>query len=383
MADFDKALVVTHIVYRKIPPYIPVLGPYSSVCGALKPMVKDVQTCQLPLSGFNDPLTYGKWGKERKFKIPAILGKSVVLKYLIDILITIFFTARFNLKNRGKKRLIIGVDPLSCFPLIFLKKIFGYKLVFYSVDFNRYRFSNKILQKLYERADEISSRLSDQTWVVCESLKDYKKKHFGVDSIYIPNSSIFNGKLYKSDKKLKTGNKLLWTGSFLTERQFGILFGILKQIQNKIRPDMEFYFAPIGNLKKFKEYCQKYQLKKYQVLDFLNRFEVQKFAATCDVGIATYDPKFGSTEFIEPLKIWDFMMCGMPFIISCEPSISTPIKESGVAYLLAPNNKIPKDNSLKKFLKKENIIRLQSKCIKLAQEFDIQKQIEKALKKIN
>ena len=174
---------------------------------------------------------------------------------------------------------------------------------------------------------------------------------------------------------------MAWTGSCLTERQFYLLFDVLKEVQ-KIRPDIEFYFAPTGNHEKFNEQSKKYKLNKYKVLDLHSRREWQEFAATCDVGIAIYDEKSGSTEFIEPLKIWDFMMCGLPFIISCEPSIATPVEKSGVAYFLKPGNKIPKDNSLNEFLTKENITKLQGKCIQLSREFDIQKQMEKALAKI-
>jgi len=382
MANFDKALVITHIIYRKTPPYDALEGPYSSVCHALKLILKDVESCQIPLANFNEPIIYGQWKNGHKLKIPPLLGKLAPLKYLIDIFIILLSIIRFNLANKNKKKLVIGIDPLSCLPLIFFKKILNYQLVFYSIDFNKNRFKNKALQLAYEKADEISTHLSNQTWVVCQSLKDYKKKNYQTKSTYIPNSPIYNNSLYQKGKKSKTGNKMAWTGSLLTERQYKILFDLLKKIQDKYRPDMEFYFAPMQNHARFRSFGEKYGLKKFQVLKLHSRLEWQKFAAKCDVGIAIYDPHFGSTKFIEPLKIWDFMMVGMPFIISSEPSVSTSIKRSGVAYFLAPNNKIPPDNSLKEFLKPNNIKKLQTKCTKLAKKYDIKKQIEKALKKI-
>jgi len=376
MAKFDQVLIVTHIVYRKIPPYDALEGPYSSVCHALTLILKDVETCQIPLSGFNDPIIYGPWKKSRKFQLPPVLGKLAVLKYVIDVFITTFFVIRFNLTNRNKKRLVIGVDPLSCLPLVFFKKLLGYKLVFHSVDFNKNRFKNKLLQKLYEKADEVSTKFSNQTWVVCESLQKYKKKKFNIDSFYMPNSPIFNDIFYKNGKKLKTGNKMAWTGSFLTERSFDILFTLLSEIQGKIRKDMEFYLAPTRDHEKFKEYCKKYKLNKCEVLNLHSRLEWQKYSATCDVGIAVYDEEFGSTEFIEPTKIWDFMLCGMPFIISSEPSISTSIKKAAVAFILEPHNKIPNDKSLHDFLRPENLKTKQEQCLKLAKKYDIKEQIK-------
>lgn len=380
MSKFDIVLVVTHVNYRSKPSCEPTEGPYSSVCKALAKEGESVYACLLPMTGFDHELRYGQWPNLNKTKIPSILGKVVPLKYLIDFFIVSVHALIFNASKKNEKKLFIGIDPLSCLPLVLLKKLFRLKLVFYSVDFNKKRFSNKLLQQFYEKADKICSRVSNQVWVVSESLKDYKWNNYKVKSLYIPNAPVFNSDVYNKNKLLKKGNKIAWTGGTLNERWYNYLFNVLKEIE-KIRPDMEFYFAPISSHEDFEKYSQKYKLRKWRVLHLHSRSEWQEFAAKCDVGIAVYDDQFGSTEFIEPLKIWDYMMCCLPFIISCEPSISTPIKESGVAYFLAPHNKIPKDNSLKEFLKKENIARLQEKCIELAKEFDIQKQIEKALDK--
>lgn len=381
MNKFDPILVVTHVAFRKSPPYDTLEGPYSSVADSIISLTDEVFTCQLPLSDLNRPIAYGPWRNERNFRISTLLGKSVYLRYLTDFILVIFFAVRFCLTKKSQRSLIIGVDPLCTMPLTILKKVLGFKLIFYSVDFSKTRFKNKLLQHLYEKADELSTRFSDQVWVVCQSLKDYKKSHFGIESIYIPNSAIFDVGLYEKGKNQKTGNKMAWTGSFLTERQYDILFGLLRQFQS-IRPDLEFYFAPMSNHDKFREWAQKYNLRTARVLELHSRREWQEFAANCDVGIAIYDEHFGSTEFIEPLKIWDFLMCGMPFIISCEPSISDPIKQSSVAYFLGRGNQIPPNDSLKDFLRKESIEKLRGRCIQLAQEFEIKSQIERAVARL-
>lgn len=383
MIDFEKSLVVSHVVNRKAPPFEVLEGPYSSVAESLLSLAGGVETCQLPLNGFKDPVLYGDWKNRKPLKIPSLLGRIPLVKYLLDIFLIVFFLFKFNLKNRAKKCLVVGVDPLSCLPLTVFKKFFNYQLVFYSVDFNLHRFKNKILQKLYEKADELSSRGSHQTWVVCESLKDYKKEHYQVTSIYIPNSPVFQSDLFEKSKGFKTGNKMAWTGSFLTEKQYDILFGLLKKIQDEARPDLQFYFAPLQDHEKFERFARDYDLKIFKVLRLTSRREWQQFAATCDVGIATYDDQFGSTQFIEPLKIWDFMLCGMPFIISCEPSLATPVKKSGVAYLLAPHNQISDVASIRQFLQPEHLQSLQEPCLELAQEFDIRKQIAQALEALS
>lgn len=376
---FAKAFVVTHIVYRKTDPFEPLEGPYSSVCNGLTSAGLYVDTVQIPLENYDRPILIGKWKKEKKLRVPAFLGKIAPIKYVIDTLIVFYVARNYLSKNKKNKVIYIGIDPLSTLALVVLRQFMLFELAFYAVDFNQNRFANKIMQFLYEKADELASTQAHYVWAVCEGLADYKKKFLNVEADYIPNSNQYDPRLYRKGKDKRTGNKMCWTGSCITPRQFTILFSVLKKIQ-EVRPSMEFHFAPVGNHEAFEENCKKYGLKKWTVHRMHSRREFQEFATTCDVGVAVYDDKFGSTKFIEPLKIWDFLLCGLPFIISCEPSLGKAIKESGAAYLLKSHNKIPDDNSLKKFLDKKNLENLQTTCLQLAKEFDIAVQMKKSLK---
>lgn len=382
MKNNKTVLVITHVIYRNNAPFDKLEGPYSSVEKSCYKMFSDVEVCQIPIGDFNNPVVHGPFNKNKLLKIAPFAGKFLPLKYLLDAVIVIFISFGFIIRHRGKEKYIIAIDPLTCLPLAILRFLLGSKLIYYCVDFNLHRFDNKMLQWIYEKADKISTRRSDQTWVVCESLLDYKLNKFKVKSIYIPNSTTFNPTLYNKNLKFKKGNKIAWTGTLLTDRQFDILFRVLNEIQ-QIKKDCQFVLAPINNYDKFAKYAEKYKIKQIKILSLHSRAEWQEYAVKCDVGIAIYDEKFGSTEFIEPLKIWDFLLCGMPFIISGEPSISTPIQKAGVVYRLNKGNKIPKDDSLKQFLSEENIKKNRPKCIDLAKEFNILVQINQALKKIN
>ena len=378
MKKFTSAIIITHVAYRNNPPYDPIEGPANSICKALVDVAENIKIVQVPIDGFKQPLVYGRPEDQKKLKIPRFLGVITPIKYILDIAIISVFTIGYNLLNMRRDKIFIGVDPLSCLPLIIFKKLFNYKLVFYSVDFNKKRFKNSILQGLYEWSDKVSSLYSDQVWVVSESLQMYKQYKYKIKSIYIPNAPIFNQDFYADNRHLKRGNKLAWSGSFLTERQFDIFFTVLKNIQS-INPNLEIYLVPIWDHEKFETHCNKYELKQCKILKMYSRLEWQQFAAKCDVGIAIYDDQFGSTEFIEPLKIWDFMMCGLPFIISKEPSIATFIKKSGVAYFLDFKNKIPLDSSLRDFLSHGSIEKLQPICIDITKRFSIDKRVEQAL----
>ncbi len=379
MKKFDCALVITHVAHRKIAPFDPVEGPYSSLAQALTMFIKSVKVFGLPLEGYDNEIVYGTWGKTKRKQIPRFLGRWPVLKFVIDIFLDSLALIRWAIRNRDKNRLVIGVDPLSCLPLWIFKKIFGYTLVFHCVDFNKHRFDNWAMQCIYELADEWASKFSDQTWVICEALKEYKKRNYHIESFYVPNSVVFDSSVYKKGLLERTGNKMVWTGSLLTARQFDVLFGVLSLIQKKIRPDMGFVIAPTKDHDKFETYVKKYRLKRVELLKLNSRAVFQQVAAKCDVGIALYDELFGSTEFIEPMKVWDFLLCGLPFVVSSEPSLSQMIKESGVAYLMKPKNKIPDERSLKLFLSKQNLVLKSTSCLKIAKHYDIKKQIKERL----
>lgn len=367
-------LVATHVLFRNKEP---VEGPYSSVISALIKKGYDLETIKVPLMGYDDRVIYGK-NDHKSFMLSKLFGAFAPLKYILDIIVYLLLIIRFCVLNMNKEKIVIGIDPLSTFPAVILRYIFKYKLIFYSVDFNETRFENKILQQLYEFTDMLATKYSDQVWVVCDFLKRYKKKVYNVNSIYIPNSTVFDPVLSVKGKPLRKGNKLAWTGTLLTEKQYGILFGALEQII-KIRPDIEVYLVPIKDHDKFQKIIDKKGLKNVKIIHLTSRRSWQEFLCECDIGLAIYDPDFGSTKYIEPLKIWDFMMCGVPFIISSEPSISQPVKESGVAYLLEKNNTFPKDASLKNFLEKKNIELQYENCLNVAKEYAIDKRIYSAL----
>jgi glycosyltransferase involved in cell wall biosynthesis len=269
---------------------------------------------------------------------------------------------------------VFGVYTLSCLTLVFFKRILGYTLIFYSVDFNRKRFGSTVLQSIYEWANKMSSKGSDQVWVVSEALREYQDQVYRVPAIHISNSPIFDDGFFRESVGRRTGNKLGWSGSFMTERQFDIFFTVLKGLQT-LRSALDIYLVPISDHEKFETYTRKYGLERCTILKMYSRSEWQKFIASCDVGVAIYDDQFDQTKFCEPLKMWDYLMCGVPFVISREPSIPPVIRNSGVAYVLDPKNQLPSDDSLREFLRPENIKKLQGTCLTLAEQFSIKKSL--------
>ena len=151
-----------------------------------------------------------------------------------------------------------------------------------------------------------------------------------------------------------------------------------KQIQN-LRPETEFWYIPSNKIDLFYKGAEKFELKNTRIFDVEGQEASRNLVSQCDSGLAIYDKNFGSTKYIEPIKIWEYMMCGLPFIISCEPSLCAKVKESGVAFLLDPDNTIIDTQRLSAFINNQNLNKLRDKCIELAKEFDASKTMGNAL----
>jgi len=366
-------LIITHIVFRN---NLPIAGPYSTVIKSFQNKVKHLEILEIPLYNFEEPIIHGDPLNLNKLKIDKLFSVVPQIKYIIDIIITTIFLFKFILR-KSKYKTVISIDPLSAIIPSILCKLFRIKSIFYCVDFNENRFGNKILQKLYERADKISSIHSDQTWSVCVSMKKYKLENYGSNSLYIPNSFSYVGD-YAERMAKRSGNRVVWTGSILTDKQIVDLYDICLHIQ-KLRPETEFWFIPSNRLIDFEIAARKSTLKKIQIFNVYGQEKSRDLVSQCDLGLAVYDKNFGSTKYIEPIKIWEYMLCGIPFIISKEPSVNPKIIKSGVAFILDEDNKVKDTKRLKKFIDKSNLSKLYKISLSIAKEYDAEKLMEKAI----
>jgi len=375
-----NVLVVTHLAYyRKTSNPVP--GPFSSVLESLQKIgLAKIGLLGLPLKGFEGPIIYQIDQKKYHFQIPKFLGVVSLFKYGLDLVLSFCLTLNFLIlqKREIKKSVVIAHDALVCLPLIFLRILLPFKLVFYCLDFSKNRSSNYLMQKLYEWADRVSSLKSDQTWAVCQSLISYKKDHYGADSLLISNSFPFDGSSYHRNKDKRNGRRVVWTGSILTDKQIDHLFRLCRAIRN-LRPEMEFWFVPANRIADFHEAVKSFRMEEpSRIFEVMGQAASRELVSQCDLGLAVYDRDYGSTHFIEPIKIWEYLMCGLPFIISGEPSVNNTVKEAGVAFFLDPDNEVPADDSLQNFIEPKNLRNLTTRSVQLARQFDATETIRKA-----
>lgn len=367
MNNQKQVLILSHIVFRNEKPCE---GPYSTLRDSLK---KEYDTIcfLLPLNNYLDPIVIQHNDKSVYYKLPKFLGDVKPVKYIVDIFLSFFYVAYTIITGliKHKEAIIIGVDPLSALIPSIFHQLFGIKSVFYSIDFNKSRFTNPTLQTLYEKADEYACKNSSEVWNVCDALVEYRISTFGIKSLYMPNSFVYDATYLLKNSSVRTGNKVAWTGSTLTDAHMEYIVKVSKQLQD-IRPDLEFWYVPVNRFEKLKDYIKTYGIKKYQIFDVPGQKESRELVSKCDLGIAIYDPNFGSTDFIEPLKIWEYMLCGVPFVISGEVSLNPEFTKRKVAFRLDKNNITKDPELLKEFIQKENLSKAKSICTFLAKKYD-------------
>ena len=89
-------LLITHVVFNK---NLPTAGPYSSVIKSLQNKARSLRVLEIPLYNFDETIIYGDPLSLSKLKISKFLGIVPPIKYVIDIIITIFFLLKFS--NKG------------------------------------------------------------------------------------------------------------------------------------------------------------------------------------------------------------------------------------------------------------------------------------------
>lgn len=375
MKHKSNLLIVSHVAIKN---GIPTEGPYSTVLNSLKTDYKEVSQWLLPLFMTNDPIQKLEGKNETQVAYPLVAKKFPPFRYIYEILFLL--KHGYNKLRTNKPTIVIACDPLAALPFALLKAIIKFEFIFYSVDFNEARFKHKPLQKAYETADKISSKMADQVWCVCEALVQFKKEHYGVESFYIPNSFPFTKKHF--DLTQKSFDKVVWTGSILTNKQIDDILKLFK-IMKEMRPELKLWLIPVNKVDVFEKRINKLNIKDTKIFEVVGQKASRQIVSQCDIGLAIYNNKFGSTKYIEPIKIWEYMLCGTPFIISSEVSLNPEFVEKKVGYLLGKDNSVKNKKTLENFTSKKTLKKTQSICIEVAKKYSSKTMMKAAIKKLS
>ena len=266
--------------------------------------------------------------KEQKRKTENIFNSTV--KDMI-------FTLYWSVKN-GEFDVFIGVDNLNALSGIILKKLRKVKkVVYYTIDYFPTRFNNQLLNKLYHAIENFCVMHADEVWNVSPVMVYAREKQNGINKTLrkkqytIPIGVWFE----KSPRKkfLQIGKtKLIFSGHLVPHMGVDLAIRSMPSILNHI-PDATLEIIGGGQEEnKLRRMVTQLKLEKHVVFWgwIRDRKKLEEILSTGAVGIAPFNTEIldEKVKNADPGKIKDYMVMGMPVIVTDAISTADKIKKS-------------------------------------------------------
>lgn len=246
-----------------------------------------------------------------------------ILSYIFDF----FLTTYWIIKQREKYDIFIGVDALNCICGLLLKKIGKVrKVIFYAMDFHPSRFSNRLLNFLYHKLEEISLKNSDEVWNVSPKIAEGRERFLHISQKDYPqkvvNSGIWNEKVKKFPFDKVKKHQLLFLGHLLKKQGLQMVLEATPLVIKEI-PDFKFIILGGGeyenNLRKLTD-----ELRIQKHIEFKGWIKERRVIDTTlgesAAAIAVYVPEkekiHNFSYYGDPIKIKEYLASGLPVILT-------------------------------------------------------------------
>jgi glycosyltransferase involved in cell wall biosynthesis len=175
------------------------------------------------------------------------------------------------------------------------------------------------------------ARWVDAAICVSREMQEYAQKNLGIKKVYyVPNGSDIE--LFSPQKRnvnlypeAKNHFKVIWAGSsYYAWQGWEIVLQVARKMQT-IDPQVKFIL--ITRSRDIKSHGG--IPENVMVLDEKNYSELPAYLASADAGLCLYKPLTHNNRFyFSPLKLFDYMACGLPVIATNSGQITEVVKDS-------------------------------------------------------
>lgn len=269
-------------------------------------------------------------GKQSK-KLEGPKYKTLeALHYIRDFL----QTSRF-VRELGSFDLFIGANSFNACTGIIMRRLGRVKkVIFYEFDYTPQRFKNPVMNWVFHRINGFAARHSDAVWDNPPNLNAIRsRQRVDLRKILRVEHGVFLKKIAKPKKQ--NLHTLVYLGHVTESKGIQIAISALPRIRKEVK---DARLAIVGS-GPFEEQLKKIAAEKgiLEAVDFLgfttHDFSMQ-FVPKQGIAIAPYmNDEKGTFKYADPLKVKDYLACGLPVIITRVPSIAEAIhaKKMGIA----------------------------------------------------
>jgi glycosyltransferase involved in cell wall biosynthesis len=278
--------------------------------------------------------------------------RKSILSYLLYEIVSLFYLIFYILKWRPDV-IYLRQGLFEVFPPI-LARLFG---VPYIIEKNgimedefRSRGFSKIVIKLLRLAEEINFRLSDKIICVTEGIKREIVRRYRINKgklVVIPNGA--NIELFRPLDKHECRRKLGleenafyagFVGSFAPWQGLEILIEAAKRVKEQGYAQIKYILVGDGEQEPLlRQKVREYKLE--QEIKFTGRVtyeQVVYYINACDIAIAPFTKERNSIIGVSPLKVYEYLACGRPVIVSRVDGVKEVIEEGKCGFLFKPGD---------------------------------------------
>lgn len=278
---------------------------------------------------------YYKEGVLAAEKKLSVISRIAPLRYISEIVVT----GMYFLSRRYKNTVYIGVDPLNCVTGVLLKKFGKFKkVIFFTVDYSKTRFENKILNSIYHAVDRFCARHADQVWNVSSRIQKVREELRipAEKNIFVPNIPSDDYKKYSANSKEKY--HIMTLGIISEQLDFIGMFNALKELKKQY-PYILFKIAGNGpKEEEYKQYVEDNGLKdNVKFLGYLSHDEALNHISKSGIGLALYNGNWSFNYYGDSMKCREYFCFGLPVITTDTHSTVEEIKEYKAGIVCAMN----------------------------------------------